>query len=72
MLKILYYNILIFEICTGEICEMFVYKHSETIKYVKISLLVRNLQTLRVDNLIILRIKNSKLSMYCFYMNTNT
>ena len=28
-------NILIFEICAREIFEIFVYKHSETIEYVK-------------------------------------
>ena len=28
-------QILLFEICAGEICEKFVYKHSETIEYVK-------------------------------------
>ena len=28
-------HILLFEICTRAICEMFVYKHSETIEYVK-------------------------------------
>ena len=27
--------LLLFEICTREICEKFVYKHSETIEYVK-------------------------------------
>ena len=28
-------HLLLFEICTGEVCEKFVYKHSETIEYVK-------------------------------------
>ena len=28
-------NLLLSEICTSEICEMFVYKHAETIEYVK-------------------------------------
>ena len=28
-------HILLFEICAHEICEKFVYKHSETIEYVK-------------------------------------
>ena len=28
-------HLLLFEICAREICEKFVYKHSETIKYVK-------------------------------------
>ena len=36
MLKIPHYNIFsTFEICTREICEIFVYEHSETIEYVK-------------------------------------
>ena len=29
------YSLLLFEMCAREICEMFVYKHSETIEYVK-------------------------------------
>ena len=28
-------NLLLFEICVREICEKFIYKHSETIEYVK-------------------------------------
>ena len=28
-------HILLFEICAREICEKFVYKHAETIEYVK-------------------------------------
>ena len=28
-------HLFLFEICTPEICEKFVYKHSETIKYIK-------------------------------------
>ena len=28
-------NMLLFEICAREICEKFVYKHSETIEHVK-------------------------------------
>ena len=28
-------HILFFEICAREICEKFIYKHSETIEYVK-------------------------------------
>ena len=31
-------HLLLFEICTCEICEKFAYKHSETIEYVKTSL----------------------------------
>ena len=34
-------NALIFEICARGICEEFVYKHSETIEYVKTSLLFK-------------------------------
>ena len=37
----------------------------------KISLFLRNLQTSRAINSIILRIKNVKFSGYCFYMETN-
>ena len=37
----------------------------------KISLLLRNLQTLQENNSRIFRIKNAKFSWYCFYMNTN-
>ena len=32
---------LIFEICSLEICEMFIYKHSEIMEYVKIRLLFK-------------------------------
>ena len=28
-------HLLLFEICTGELCEKFVYKHSETMEYVR-------------------------------------
>ena len=38
----------------------------------KISLFLRNLQTSRAINSIILRIKNVKFSGYCFYMETNS
>ena len=54
-----------FEICAREICEMFVYKHSETIEYIKTAHFLRNVQTSCVNNSIILRIKNAKLSGYC-------
>ena len=48
-------------------CEKFVYKHSETIEYVKkLAYFLRNLQTSRVKNSRILRIKNVKFSVYCF------
>ena len=33
--------LLLFEICAGEMCEKFVYKHSGTIEHVKISLLFK-------------------------------
>ena len=53
-------------------CEKFVYKHSETIEYVKkLAYFFRNSQTSRVNNSRILRIKNAKFSGYCFYMKTN-
>ena len=47
---------------------MFVYKHTETIEYVKKYL--RKLQILRANNSIILSIQNAKFSGY-FYMNTD-
>ena len=60
-----------FEIYAREICEKFVYKHSETIEYAKkLAYILRNLQTSRADNSRILRI-NAKFSGYCFYVNTN-
>ena len=34
-------HLLLFEICACKMCEKFVYKHSETIEYVKISLLFK-------------------------------
>ena len=33
--------VLLFELCAREICEKFVYKHSETLEYVKISILFK-------------------------------
>ena len=36
-----------FEICTREICEKFVYKHSETIDMLKINLLFKKFTNLR-------------------------
>ena len=70
MLKISHLkHLLLFEICTTrEMCEKFVYKHSETIEYVKNQ---PNLQTSRANNLIIFWIQNAKFSGYCFYMNRN-
>ena len=53
-------------------CENFVYKHSETIGYLKkLAYLLRNLQTSWTSNLKMLRIKNAKYPGYCFYMNAN-
>ena len=57
---------------TGKVCEMFVYKHSETMEtYSKISLLFLKNTTLRVSNPRIITIKNVKLSGHYFYMNLN-
>ena len=50
---------------------MFVYKHAETIEYVKISLLFTKIQTLRVNNSRIVTIKNAKFSGYYVCMNLN-
>ena len=48
---------------------MFVYKHTETIEYVKkLAYLLRKVQTLRVNNLRILTIKNAKFPGDYFYM----
>ena len=48
---------------------MFVYKHTETIEYVKESLtFLRKIQTLRANNSRIFRFKNVKYSGYRFYM----
>ena len=44
-------HLLLFEMCTREICEKFIYKHSETIACV---------------NLRILRTENAKFTGYCF------
>ena len=55
-----------------KVCEKFVYKHSETIEYVKNEpTFYENLQISRVNNSGTLRIKGAKFSGYCFYMNTN-
>ena len=50
---------------------MFVYKHTETIEFVKKRPTLRKIQTLRVNNSRILRIQNATFSGYHFYMNTN-
>ena len=36
-------HLLLFEICAREICQKFAYRHSETIEYLKISLLFKKL-----------------------------
>ena len=64
-------NLLVFEIYAREICEKFVYKHSETIKYVKLAYFLRNLQNSRANNSRTFNIKNAKFSGYCFHLNTN-
>ena len=47
--------------------EMFVYKHTETIEYLKkVAYFFRKIQTSLVNNSKILRFKN--FSGYCFYM----
>ena len=61
-------NLLIFEICAREICEEFDHKHSETIEYVKTSLLFKTFTTFIGNNSRIIRIKNAKFSGYCFYL----
>ena len=49
---------LIFEICAREICEKFVYKHTQTKRICsKLFYFLRNFQTSRVNNSRILRIK---------------
>ena len=58
-------HLLHFKTCASQICENFVYKHSETKEY-----FLRNLQTARSNNSRIPRIKNAKFSWYCFSMNT--
>ena len=52
-------HFLLNEIFSCEICEKFVYKHSETEEYAKSYLLLRNLQTSRPNNSRILRKKNA-------------
>ena len=50
-----------------EICEKFVYKHSETIEYVKNYPTFKNFTKFKSKKLE----RNAKFSGYCFYMNTN-
>ena len=61
----------LFELCAPEIYEIFVYKHTETIEYAKNSLPFKKIQTSRINNSRILRIKNAKRLGYCFYINRN-
>ena len=57
--------LLLSKICVRETCEKFVYKHSETIEYVK-NYFLRNLQTSRANNSTFIWIKNPKFSGYYF------
>ena len=57
----------ILELYTRKVCEMFVYKNTETIKLVKISLLFKK-NTGFTRKLLQLRMRN----FYYFYMNLNT
>ena len=51
---------------------MLVYKHAETIEYVKKwPTFLRKIQISRVDNSRILSIRDAKFSGYCFYINQN-
>ena len=65
-------RLLLFDICACQICDSFVCKHSETIEYVNNkSTFYKIFQTSRANNSRILRIKNTKLSGYCLYKNSN-
>ena len=62
--------LLLFKICSREVCENLAYKHSETIEYAKNQpTFLRNLLISRENNSKILRIENEKFSGYCFYIN---
>ena len=53
-------------------CEKFVYKHSETIEYVKkLAYVLISPQNSRVNNSRILKNKNAKFPEFCFYLKTN-
>ena len=58
------------EISAFEICEKFVYKHSETTGYLLVYFL-KNSRTSRINISSIFRINNAKYAGYCFYMNTD-
>ena len=65
-----YIKILSWKFRILKVCEMFVYKHTETIEYVKkLAYCLRKIQTLRVNNSRILMIK--KFSGYYFHINLN-
>ena len=54
----------------GKVCKMLVYKHTETMEYLKeVAYFLRKIQTLRQNNSRIFKIKNMKFSGYYFYMN---
>ena len=60
----------LFEICAVKIWEKFVYKLTETIEYVKNQpTFLGKIETLRVNNLTIRRIKIATFLVYYFYMN---
>ena len=59
------------ELFTRKACEMFVYKHTETIECAEKQPFLRKIQTLRVNNSRIPRTANAKLSEYHFYLKTN-
>ena len=50
---------------------MFVYKLTETIEYVKKQPILREIQTSRVNNSRIPKIRNAKFPGYCFSKNSN-
>ena len=56
------------DICT-HICEMFVYKHTETIESPLIAYLLRKIQTSWVNNSRIFRFNYAKFPGHCFCMN---
>ena len=57
---------LFYEIKTSRLYEIFVYKHKNQQNMLKVAYFLRKIQTLRVNNSIILRIKNVKISGYLF------
>ena len=63
--------VILSELCAPEIYEMLLYKPTEAIEYVKISLLFNKNTNVMGNNSKIHRIKNVKFSGLCFYMNPN-